>query len=83
MSYGYGIGDYGQHTYTMTYTITPFVNQYSDAQGFNWQLLNQEMNPKPAEFEATISLITSFMIKIVIFGALAMKDKLFLMIMER
>ena len=51
----YGIGDYGQHTYTMTYTITPFVNQYSDAQGFNWQLLNQEMNPKPAEFEATIS----------------------------
>ena len=50
----YGIGSYGQHTYTMTYTIMPFVNQYSDSQGINWRLLNEEMDPKPTEFQATI-----------------------------
>lgn len=50
----YGIGDYGQHTYTMTYTISPFVNQYNDSQGFNWQLVNQDMDPKPKEVAITI-----------------------------
>lgn len=50
----YGIGDYGQRTYTMTYKITPFVNQYSDCQGFNWRLVNQNMDPKPNEFKAII-----------------------------
>lgn len=50
----YGIGDYGQRTYTMTYKITPFVNQYNDCQGFNWRLVNQNMDPKPNEFKAII-----------------------------
>lgn len=50
----YGIGDYGWHTYTMTYTLDPFINQYDDAQGFNWRLINEDMDPKPAEFKAVI-----------------------------
>lgn len=50
----YGIGSYGEHSYTMTYTITPFVNQYSDSQGFNYQLVNQDMNPKPTEVDIVI-----------------------------
>ncbi|MCI9131698.1 DUF2207 family protein [Thomasclavelia cocleata] len=50
----YGIGDYGKHTYTMTYTIKPYVTQYDDAQGINWRLVNGNMDPKPTEFKATI-----------------------------
>ena len=46
----YGIGDYGKHTYTMTYTIKPYVTQYDDAQGINWRLVNENMDPKPTEF---------------------------------
>lgn len=50
----YGVGDYGQHSYTMTYTITPFVNQYTDSQGFNWQLISADMDPSPDEMEIII-----------------------------
>lgn len=50
----YGVGDYGQHSYTMTYTITPFVNQYTDSQGFNWQLISEDMDPSPEEMEIII-----------------------------
>lgn len=50
----YGVGDYGQHSYTMTYTITPFVNQYTDSQGFNWQLISKDMDPSPDEMEIVI-----------------------------
>lgn len=50
----YGIGDYGYHEYTMTYTITDFVMQYNDCQGFNYQLISSDMDPAPKYFEIKI-----------------------------
>lgn len=36
----FGIGDYGQRTYTFSYTITNFVKQYNGDQGFNYAFLS-------------------------------------------
>ena len=35
----WGIGSYGKHTYTVTYTITNFVSKLSDAQMIYWTLI--------------------------------------------
>lgn len=36
----FGIGDYGHRTYTMTYKVSHFVNQYKDQQGINYAFLS-------------------------------------------
>lgn len=36
----FGIGNYGQRNYTLTYIITDFVKQFSDNQGFNTNILS-------------------------------------------
>lgn len=36
----WGISDYGNRTYTLTYTITDFVIQYTDAQGIYFNFVN-------------------------------------------
>lgn len=36
----FGIGDYGHRTYTMTYTVSHFINQYKDQQGINYAFLS-------------------------------------------
>ncbi|MDD8049016.1 MAG: DUF2207 domain-containing protein [Thomasclavelia sp.] len=52
----FGIGDYGVHTYTMTYTITNFVVEYKDGvQGINWQLISRNLSPMPNEFSIKIT----------------------------
>lgn len=56
----FGIGDYGHHIYTMTYTITNFIIQYEDTQGFNYQFVGSSMNPKPQHFSMTISQDSGF-----------------------
>lgn len=45
----FGVGDYGEHTYTMQYTIDNFIFQYSDMYGMNSRLVNEDMNVKPDE----------------------------------
>ena len=36
----YGLGDYGTRSYTMTYQIAHFVNQYKDQQGINYAFMS-------------------------------------------
>ena len=50
----YGIGEYGYHTYTMTYTIVNFIHQYSDGQAFYWRLVNESMDPAPEHVSISI-----------------------------
>lgn len=35
----WGFGEYGRHTYTITYTLTDLVKAYSDTDGFNYAFL--------------------------------------------
>lgn len=52
----WGIGEYGEHEYTVTYTITDMVRQLEDGQGMNWQLFDgRENNIHPEEVTLTIS----------------------------
>jgi len=43
----FGIGEYGDHVYTMNYTVDRFVHQYEDMYGMNYQLVGEDMEPKP------------------------------------
>ena len=36
----FGLGDYGRRSYTMTYQIDHFVNQYKDQQGINYAFIS-------------------------------------------
>lgn len=38
----WGFGEYGRHTYTITYTLTNLVKGYSDADGFNYAFLGED-----------------------------------------
>lgn len=50
-----GIGSYGRHSYTMTYTIHDFIVQYEGSQGFNYRLISDGMDPSPLSVDITIS----------------------------
>ncbi len=54
----WGIGEYGEHTYTITYTISNFVQQYDDYQNVYFTLLQDGMDPVPES--ATITISASF-----------------------
>lgn len=43
----WGIGDYGDNTYTVSYTVTGVVGSYSDSDGFNFMFVNRGMNTGP------------------------------------
>ena len=43
----WGIGEYGQHTYTIRYVLTNMVRGFNDYDGFNVRFVNDEMNPAP------------------------------------
>lgn len=43
----FGISKYGNNTYTMTYTITNFVSQVTDADMINWTLIPHNLSNKP------------------------------------
>ena len=51
----FGIGSYGSRVYTMSYTITNFVDQYKDKQAIHWYLLDPKFSFKPKTFSATIT----------------------------
>jgi hypothetical protein len=51
----WGISEYGSRTYILNYTITNFVNQYSDAQGVYFSLMPREMDQSPRSVIITIS----------------------------
>ncbi|MCB6367174.1 DUF2207 domain-containing protein [Intestinibacillus massiliensis] len=50
----WGLGKYGQRTYTVGYTMTNFVKAYTDYDGFNVRFLNDQMSSAPAKVDVTI-----------------------------
>ncbi|MDR0314788.1 MAG: DUF2207 domain-containing protein [Oscillospiraceae bacterium] len=50
----WGIGSYGAHTFIISYTMTNFVKQYSDAAGFNHRLINEELSANVKEAKVTV-----------------------------
>ena len=50
----FGISEYGQRTYTINYTIKNFVREYSECDGFNYMLVNPNMNIFPANADVCI-----------------------------
>lgn len=56
----WGIGDYGEHEYTVTYTMTNMVRQLEDGQGMNWQFFNGKGNIPPEEVTIRIAGPQSF-----------------------
>lgn len=50
----WGIGDYGYHEYTVTYTISGMVRQLEDGQGMNWKLFDGEGNINPDMMTITV-----------------------------
>lgn len=51
----WGIGEYGKHTYFLSYTITNFIQQYTDCQAIYFTLIPQAIDPNPSEVTITIS----------------------------
>ena len=50
----FGIGEYGKREYTFEYDISSFVQQYQDAQGFNYAFFS-EMELEPQHVKITVS----------------------------
>ncbi|MFV0364093.1 MAG: DUF2207 family protein [Suipraeoptans sp.] len=50
----FGVGDYGEHLFTMYYSIDNFVQEYADMFGMNYQLIGSDMNVKPKEMSIKI-----------------------------
>jgi len=50
----WGIGEYGQHLYTVSYTLSGMVRQLQDGQGMNWQFFDGAGNINPGEMTLTI-----------------------------
>ena len=51
----WGISEYGRNTYKLTYEISNFVVNVSDAQMIYWNLIPQNMNPAPRHYDITIN----------------------------
>lgn len=50
----FGIGEYGSHTYTMSYVIDAFVEKYEDMYGMNYRLISEDMNTVPEKMSVII-----------------------------
>lgn len=50
----WGIGKYGPHKYTLTYTVTDFVKQLQDSQILFWRYVNDETNIPPEKLTIKI-----------------------------
>lgn len=50
----WGIGEYGDHEYTVTYTISGMVRQLKDGQAMNWKFFDGAGNINPASLTLTI-----------------------------
>ena len=52
----FGISEYGSNTYTFSYDINPLVRGYQDADGFNFQFVNSNMDTFPSNVHLQIKL---------------------------
>ena len=52
----FGISKYGNNKYTFSYDISPLVRSYSDADGFNFQFINPNMDIFPTDINIKILL---------------------------
>lgn len=43
----WGLGDYGDHVYTIAYIIDNLVQSYPECDGFHWHFLNDEWSVRP------------------------------------
>lgn len=50
----WGIGEYGDHEYTVTYTISGMVRQLEDGQAMNWKLFDGQGNINPEQLSIKI-----------------------------
>ena len=50
----WGVGSYGEHTYTASYKMTNVVKKYSDADGFIQRFVNDELSTTPQHIKVTI-----------------------------
>ena len=55
----FGLGNYGERSYTMTYKIAHFVNQYKDKQGINYAFLS-DMDLDVGQVTIHLSGMTSY-----------------------
>lgn len=51
----WGLGDSGEHVYTVTYKLSGLVQRYSDADGFVHMFVNPGMKPAPENLRLTFS----------------------------
>lgn len=51
----WGVGSYGDHTYTVQYTMTNLVKQYSDFSGFNVRFVNDQLSSPPQHIAVNIT----------------------------
>src|SRR5699024_3058072 len=56
----WGVGDYGDHTYTVEYTITDFVKQLEDDQMIFWRFVNDQTNVPPENVTVEIETDKEF-----------------------
>lgn len=56
----WGIGEYGDHEFTVNYTISGMVRQLEDGQSLLWRLYSGRNNVTPEEVSITISGMTRF-----------------------
>lgn len=59
----WGIGEYGQHEYTIEYIITNFIKQLDDSQMLYWQFINPNMNVPPKKVRIEIEASEPLTIK--------------------
>lgn len=52
----FGISDYGEKAYKIGYTVTDFINGYSDFDGTNFMLINPGMSTFPTMGTVTLSM---------------------------
>lgn len=50
----WGLGDYGERTYTISYIMTNFAKSYTDYDGFNIRFINDKTSSAPAKVDLRI-----------------------------
>ena len=56
----WGVGSYGNHVFTVTYTMTGVIDGYSDYDAFHLQLVSPELSSSPQHVKVTVRSDTPF-----------------------
>ena len=56
----WGVGSYGDHVYTVTYTMTGVIDGYSDYDAFHMQLVSPGLSSNPQHVKVTVRSDTPF-----------------------